>query len=280
MTSKITKTSQDFWSKANQERLRSERDQARNDPKGLYAQVHATDAPRVEHYLGGSYAVRMEDIPSFDKILGDPSFEDFYRAAMDSPDGYAIRYNPNTGENEMFVAGTHAFLRHPIRAASDWGANILDSALYTGDKVMTYAAQKEVEEPLKYFGFHPKHKVWPYFGYFGDPKRIAFEKKLAKIANENDVKVVYGYSRGGAIAADMQLYGYEGESVGLSGAMAIAHNVDMLNLYEGPAGDEDEGNMNPLGVIDQLLGVSGTHNVHYDKSPYTPHQVWKSKHWW
>lgn len=266
----------DFWSDENQKALLAERDQARGDAKSIYTQVHETDAPPIEHYLGGSYAVRHEDLAAFDKILGSPDFDDFYRAAQDSRDGYAIRYNPHTGENEMFVAGTHSFFRHPVKAASDWGGNILDSVLYTGDKITTYAAQKEVEEPLKWLGLHPEHKVFPWFGVLGDPKRIQHEKDLAQIAKENNVAVVYGFSRGGAIAADMKLYGYDGEVVALSGAMSIAHNVDTLNLNEGP-GDDEHGHMNPLGLFDQAVGTSGQHNVHYDLAPWTPHQVWKGK---
>lgn len=266
----------DFWTKEVQDALREERDQQRADPESLYAAVHSSDAPRIEHWMPGSYAVRSHDVKAFDPILADESFHDFYLDAQDSPDGYAIRYNPHTGENEMFVAGSHSFGRHPYRAAEDWGANFLDAGLYTADKFMNVAIER-FQDAKRMVGYRTKPRYWGYFGALGDPKRTAHTQELADIANANDVRVVYGFSRGGAIAADMQLYGYEGEVVGLSGAMSIAHNVNALNLTEGPGNEGEDDAAHPFGFFDQVVGMTGRHNVHYDLSPNMPHQVWKGK---
>lgn len=91
-------------------------------------------------------------------------------------------------------------------------------------------------------------------------RREEEEKRIGRAAIENNPQVVYGHSRGGALLADMVLPPCM-QKVGLSAAMSIARNKDMLNLNEGV-------------TFDAAIGVTGNNNVKVDFSPEHIHKVW------
>lgn len=104
-----------------------------------------------------------------------------------------------------------------------------------------------------------------------NPWREAQQDMLSKAAILNDVQVIFGHSRGGALVADMKTK--EGvKKVGLNAAMRLARNKNMLNINEG--GDRKlPGKI--LGQFDQFIGETGLQNVTYDFSPWSPHKSWK-----
>lgn len=120
------------------------------------------------------------------------------------------------------------------RTISDWLLNVMDSAFLDLDK-------------------------WRYY----------YQRKLSRIAIRNQVDIVYGHSRGGAIVADMRLP-KRIQKVGLSAAMIIAKNKNLVNLNEG-------GTNNTLSEIDTFLGCSGRNNISVDFSPSYPHRPWNIK---
>lgn len=214
---------------------------------------------RAFTYGRASDAAATHDTDFFATDLADPKFTSFARAAYSSEDGYAIRINPMTGQKEMFIAGT--------RDLPQWGLNVLDTALYGGDKLldaeinlMKHAFTEETGIPL------PHHKRLKLLGRL-DFARHKKEQFFAEIARKNGVDVVYGHSRGAAMAADLDLPGVA--KIGLDGAMVLANETDTLNLEEG-------GGLNPLGLFDEAIGFTGEQNVNFDLSTWSPHKVWKS----
>lgn len=172
-----------------------------------------------------------DDLSTLKKTIADPSFKKFANDAYAAKLGYSIRINPNTGKKEMFIAGT--------RDLEQWALNIYDGMLHM-------------------YGFGSIQIL--------DPWRYEKQNLLSKVAREQRVDVVYGHSRGGALAADMQLDTC-GQRVGVDAAMMIANNKKMVNLNEG-------GGYNPLGLFDNYIGQTGQNNITFDLSPYSPHKVW------
>ena len=204
--------------------------------------------------------VSRDNVSAIEADLSGAGFKDFVADGYAAKDGYSIRYNPKTGQKEMFIAGT--------RNAAQWGLNVLDSALYGLDKAISTGVNtterlfmedllhKDVGTPvpvnLKLFSRLdiPRHKK---------------EKFYEQIAKDEGVEVIYGHSRGGAMMADMDVPGVE--KVGLDAAMLISHDTDTLNINEG-------GGYNPLGLFDELIGLTGKDNVHFDASGWSPHKAW------
>lgn len=211
----------------------------------------------------GQYGERItrDNIGAIKADLSGTGFKDFVAAGYDSEDGYSIRINPNTGQKEMFVAGT--------RHGSQWALNALDTVLYGADKVLSSGvnlAEKALFEEL--LGEEPEEAPLPVNLKLLsriDIPRHKKEKFFEKIARDNGVEVIYGHSRGGAMIADMDIPNVE--KVGLDAAMLIARNSDTLNISEG-------GGLNPLGLFDEIIGLTGKDNVHYDASAFSPHRVW------
>lgn len=212
-------------------------------------------------HQSGQYGTKEYDINFIKTDLNDPSFKDFVNQGYESEKGYSIRINPRTGQKEMFVAGT--------RNASQWGLNLLDTVLYSADKGLNImlndlevAAQEAVgiESPTPMFPVDIKM-----FQHIDVPRNRK-QQELAAIAEENDVEVIYGHSRGGAMVSDMDV---SAQKIGLDAAMLIAHNKDTLNINEG-------GGINPLGLFDEIIGVTGKNNYHYDASTWSPHRVWRT----
>ncbi|UNI72621.1 MAG: hypothetical protein [Avonheates virus SG_61] len=150
----------------------------------------------------------------------ETDFEQFAKDAYESPDTYAIRTNPQTGEKEMFVAGTQ--MRKKDMIAGQWIQNVADLGL----KGLDNHFEKNLPESMHY---HPFMKA--------DVARSNAVKKMQKAAKDNDVEVVYGHSRGAAIVSDMKLPDST-KKVGLDGAMVIAHDPDMLNIQSGSPFDK------------------------------------------
>lgn len=113
--------------------------------------------------------------------------------------GYSIYVNQETGDKEMFVAGSQGW--------KDWVLNAIDGVLYQVD----HATHTHVASKLDFY-------------------RRERSKKLSKIAKDQHVDVVYGHSRGGAVVADMD---FDGRKVGIDAAMIIADNNDMTNYNTG-----------------------------------------------
>lgn len=185
-----------------------------------------------------------------DDTIGHDKFGDFVDASYDSPDGYAIRYNPVTGEKEMMVAGT--------RSGAQWGLNALDTVLYGADKVIDKSLELAEEAVTDGLWHHDHHTH--FFGKY-DVWREKKTKFYEKIAKKNGVEVLYGHSRGGAIVADMQ---HPAKKVGLDSAMLIANNTSMLNFKEGGL----------YGAFDSVIGLTGEDNEQMDLG-WKMHAVWK-----
>ena len=133
--------------------------------------------------------------------LHTKDFNNFAEDAYDPSrtDGYAIRVNPRTGENEMFVRGT-TFKRGGI----EWIQNAAET------KPARYIAPNLRQKSLRW--------------------RRRHSKKLSRVARENNVEVIYGHSRGAAVVNDMDVPG--ATKVGLDGAMMLAHDKSMPNYRQ------------------------------------------------
>lgn len=175
---------------------------------------------------------QMDELETIKQTIGHISFKNFANEAYASELGYSIRNNPVTGKREMFVAGT--------RDLQQWALNIYDGMLH-------------------HYGFGSMQIL--------DPWRYEKQNILGKIARNERVDIVYGHSRGAALAADMPLGGCI-QRIGVNGAMRLAANKKMVNLYEG-------GGLNPLGLFDQYIAQTGENNHTFDLSPWSPHKVWE-----
>jgi len=233
-------------------------------PKGMWDDSANSPHPGVlKHKVGDDSLQQLQE------TLADPHFDEFVSDSYNAPEGYTIRINPVTGKKEMMVAGT--------RHATQWLLNAYDSGLYGADKAATTAINDIINLPLAALEEiplvgemiphpHLKHGVKLFERL--DPWRQKKQKYYAQIAKENNVDLVYGHSRGGAMVADMKLPKGT-QKVGLDAAMLIAHNTGMKNLNEG-------GGLNPLGLFDEAIGLTGKDNVTFDMSTFSPHKVWRT----
>jgi len=159
----------------------------------------------------------------------------------------------------MFIAGS--------KHASDWFWNFADTVLYGADNILNSTEQAFMDSLRDTTGLSvPKRPVdVKAFEYLDRPrhKKQAFFEDVAK---REGVHTIYGHSRGAAYLADMDI-DPDVTTVGLDGAMLIAHNKDMLNIQEGGP------SLNPTGLFDDVIGLTGKNNYYYDNS-WTPHQVW------
>jgi len=157
----------------------------------------------------------------WDKYLEKSEMGDYLTAAYASEDGYLIRTNPHTGKKEMFIAGTHE--AHTHKGFKEWMSNVAEG---TG-------------EILPDNVFHR----------YSERKRDEFAHKLIDIAREQDVEVVYGHSRGAAIASE---FPEDFTVIGLDGASAIGHHRRYVNLIQ---------SRGPMGTFDNLIGAGHKENV-------------------
>lgn len=142
------------------------------------------------------------------------------------------------------------------RGAREFGYNVRTNAA-TGKKEMFIAGTRTLFDWM----LNVLDATFPQL----DTWRLSHQRKLSKIALKNRVEVIYGYSRGGALLADMKLP-RRIQKVGLSAAMIIATNKSMINLNEGGG---------KFGSFDYFLGFSGLYNVHVNFSPSVFHCPWK-----
>lgn len=160
----------------------------------------------------------------------------FMGAAYDSPDGYAIRTNPLTGVKEMMIAGTHGPLT--VKGIKEWGSNILeglDSLTQHGIPV------------LNNFSVH----------------REGYGDKIAEIAEQEGVQVVYGHSRGAAIMSHFDEDKFVG--IGLDGATYLGEaKQKFINVNAGKQ------------VFDRAIGAFHKRTVHVEGVTF--HDVTKTKY--
>lgn len=246
--------------------------------------------------LSMQFAADNFDPGPLEQTLSTEDFASFADEAKESPKNFALRVNPVTGEKEMFIYGTPSpFAINKQKGYKEtWIENLRDSVIFGQNYVMNKAAPGV------------KHHLGEAFVMKG---RVPEEVYLANIAKANDVDVIYGYSRGGAIASDLKNYGYKGAVVGLDAAMLITPNKDIINFTEGPSTEDykapqqlsDYGpkmvpsvynpyvagavvveSSKPPGEVlhdfsetfDKGLGISGQHNIQLDENDRSPHQVW------
>nr|P0DOK3.1 RecName: Full=Viral protein 1; Short=VP1 [Chaetoceros setoense DNA virus] len=211
--------------------------------------------------------------------FGDKSFGAFADEAYASERGYAIRTNPHTGNKEMFVAGT--------RNGWDWASNALEvtgashilnnpvhSGVRAGEVGYMYATGNPV--PPEYLGLAEKvaDTIETPNGRIATPWRAKAQEFYSQVVVDEEVDVVYGHSRGGAIVADMQLPAAV-TKIGLDSAMILADNKGMINFYQGGRGF-DPGH--PIAwfksQVDMALGSTGENNIHLEVEGMHTHELW------
>lgn len=172
------------------------------------------------------------------EVLADPSFQAFMAKAYAKKEGYAIRRNPFNGKKEMAIAGSRSMTDHAKNAFEFWGQHLAHRPM---DRLVYKAVRNRYRNPAI--------------------------KKFTKAVIENDVDIVYGHSRGGAILADMKIP-RDIRKVGLDAAMIIADNKKMRNyrqsFYHG----------GPTAVFDLGIGATGRDNIGYTTRKRF-HKVWK-----
>ena len=174
---------------------------------------------------------------SYEETLRNPDFDSFVQDGYKK--GYTIRTNPRTGKKEMFVAGS--------RSIGDWVLNAVDAGLYGVENLVSPLVDEVWEEgtslPAESRPHLDKLDVFRQYGQW----------RLGRIARREDVDVVYGHSRGGAMVADMNVG--TADKVGVDSAMWIAREKDMVNFNEGGEW------LHPTSYFDLALGVTGKKNV-------------------
>lgn len=151
--------------------------------------------------------VRRRHSDSVLHFVSDKSFERFANAAYKSKRGYAVRKNPFTGEKEMFVRGTTL-----KRGGAEWFQNLAEAP------------------GLEHVGLG--------FAITGDVSRHIrgkYSKFLTSVAKRENVSVIYGHSRGGAVVNDMDVPG--AEKVGLDAATILnpvsrIKNIRQDNMFD------------------------------------------------
>lgn len=213
-------------------------------------------------------AVKVKDTAALATVLQDPSFDHFVKDSYHAGAGYSIRINPLSGEKEMMVAGT--------RDIAQWGLNALDTVTYNADEVLKDTVGRAIKYEMKKHGL-PK-SVAKFGAKFVAPGQVNLFKRLdvwrtrktryyEKIARANNVDVVYGHSRGGAIVADMNLPSGM-TKLGLDAAMNEAGNKSMINLNE-------QGGNRLTSWFDEGIGLGGKNNIGLDQSRWAAHKVWR-----
>lgn len=220
----------------------------------LGTQPSYANLQRNRQYRGDSDiidAIKSDDIETLRVELVQPkNFGEFVNQAYTNPEGWAIRVNPVTGDKEMMVAGS--------KSAGDWALNVVDTILFGADKVLD-----KVVEGVELAVTEGEYHKDPHISALGklDLARRRYTKKLERIARENGVDIIYGHSRGGAIAADMKS---NAKKVGIDAAMLIANNTSVLNLSEA-------GRLR--GAFDAIIGLTGEDNEHIDLG-HKMHKIW------
>ena len=179
-------------------------------------------------------------------FINETDLEAFKQEAYVNHDGLAIRKNPVTGYNELFVAGS--------RTRSEWAQNFLEggSKMLTDvdmllkvkggyDKVKLVKNMKglqklEALDPSGTIILHGTHNVLD----SSEVIRDQFAEYIDQVIKEYEIDVVYAHSRGAATVSNLHS---DVKIIGLDGAMYLAHSeTNFLNLsqveYEGFGIDE------------------------------------------
>lgn len=201
------------------------------------AQKHGEDYTSHFHQ---NYALAQEgkggDPKYWKDFMHASDMSSFMNAAYDSPDGYSIRVNPLTGMKEMMIAGTHS--PTTVKGMKEWASNIaegLDSATFHAIPVLNDVTVH----------------------------REAFGEKLAQIAADEGVQVVYGHSRGAAIMSHFDETKFIG--IGIDGATYIGEaKQKFINVNAGKQ------------VFDRAIGAFNKRTVHVKGVKF--HDVTRSKY--
>lgn len=160
----------------------------------------------------------------------------FKAQAYENPDGVAIRTNPETGYKELFIAGSRDF--------KDWTSNIHEGQYHLFEKFKGLLelkggkdkAQlvKEAEGLGKLEAMDPIGMIGMdrFEGFLGlsESHRDEFSAYIDRIIEAEGVDVVYGHSRGAAIASGLKS---DVKIIGLDGATFIGHDDShMLNINQ------------------------------------------------
>lgn len=187
----------------------------------------------------------------------EPDFDRKMKAAYASPKGYVVTRNKQTGETEMFVAGT--------RTTDQWVGNAYDALSMS----LENSVKSEFDKLTREVGILQSWSDKLYTPYNKSllyrKTRGAKEDEIARVARENNVDIVYGHSRGAALVADSDM-DPSIKKVGVDGAMLISNNKDMLNYYEG-------GSPGFTNNFDAIIGHGGTQNVTMNLGSHV-HHVW------
>lgn len=157
----------------------------------------------------------------WDSFLEDSNMTDFMADSYESGDGYVIRLNPLTGKKEMMIAGTHPATS--VKGAKEWVQNLMEAT--------------ENVVGRNRLSTHSEHH------------RNKFADRLIDIAQEEDVEVVYGHSRGAAIASH---FPEEFTVIGIDGASSIGERRPYINLIQ---------SRGPLGTFDNIIASGHKGNV-------------------
>lgn len=177
-------------------------------------------------FQGTKYRIQTNDFKKgFDIAYGNKG-----RKFRDVGISYAI--NPNTGEREMFVAGTGNWL--------DWVFNVTNAVTYGTEKVIGPLLDNTWRINTRHYNFLQRRPKL----YDLHIDRKSQQRGIARLARKHGVDVMYGHSRGGALVSDAS---FSGKKYGLDAAMLLAENTDVTN-YRRP------------GLIDWSLGISGKRN--------------------
>lgn len=167
------------------------------------------------------------------KVLTDPSFERFAKEAYRNKNGYSIRFNSTTGQKEMFIAGT--------RSGGDWALNIWDTIMH-GSENLVAGVLDEAWEDVTDLPATLRPNVTKL-----NPFRVYHVNNMESVAARNNVDVIYGHSRGGAILSDMRVKDTT-LKVGLDAAMFISSDKNLINFKENA-------------IFDNLIGLTGKRNI-------------------
>lgn len=143
-------------------------------------------------WLSGVGPVRQQEAVTYGSKFADYELEKGFNSAYANPKGYAIRKNPISRKNEMYVRGTtmkgygREWISNALEALPRGVADVFDLGL----------AQS--------FSLQQRRKHASY---------------LDSVAKRNGVDAVLGHSRGAAIVSDMT---FSKRKVGVDGAMLLA----------------------------------------------------------
>jgi len=156
------------------------------------AQTLTNAYQRNYDWLSGSGPVRDQEAVTYGSKFADYELEKGFESAYANKDGYAIRKNPISRKNEMYVRGTN--LKGYGR---EWLSNALEVLPRGVAGVLGLSAPQELSLRAR-----RKHASY-----------------LDSVAKRNDVDAVLGHSRGAAVVSDMT---FRKRKVGVDGAMILA----------------------------------------------------------